>query len=217
MSFHIFQNIVTFQGIFGEDQRRSPTDRKCKKSLSSTFFCEICPSGVHGMWFAKFTCASHLAASVEGCWIGMLAFLQILALSSGPQGHLLSHFITIAVDVAFQTSWSARPMQGVFGLPTATATDEKMCLQRNPALLSLRPVFLPISPSRCFAPGDAFGISAEPSCQNLPPWADVFSGCPWGFGCGKWRWEATPLGQIVTASSMLFVGSNMVKFRLVHF
>ena len=130
------------------------------------------------MWFAKFTCASHLAASVEGCWIGMLAFLQILALSSGPQGHSFSHFITIAVDVAFQTSWSARPMQGVFGLPTATATDEKMCLQRNPALLSLRPVFLPISPSRCFAPGDAFGISAEPSYQNLPPWADVFSGCP---------------------------------------
>lgn len=65
------------------------------------------------------------------------------------------------------------------GLPTATATDEKMCFkQRNPALLSHRPVVVPISPSRCFAPGVAFGISAEPSCQNLPPWADVFSGCP---------------------------------------
>ena len=198
------------QGIFGEDQRRSPTDRKCKKSLSSTFFCEICPSGVHGMWFAKFTCASHLAASVEGCWIGMLAFLQTLALSSGPQGHSFSHFITIAVDVAFQT-WSARPMQGVFGLPTATATDEKMW-QRNPALLSLRPLFLPISPSRCFAPGDAFGISAEPSCQV--PCRILQRMSSWGFGCGKWRWEATPLGRIVTASTNCFL---WVKYGQISF
>ena len=45
-----------------------------------------------------------------------------------------------------------------------TRCAQSSAIQRNPAL-SLRPIFLPISPSRCFAPGDAFGISAEPSCQ----------------------------------------------------
>ena len=201
------------QGIFGEDQRRSPTDRKCKKSLSSTFFCEICPSGVHGMWFAKFTCASHLAASVEGCWIGMLAFLQTLALSSGPQGHSFSHFITIAVDVAFQT-WSARPMQGVFGLPTATATDEKMW-QRNPALLSLRPLFLPFLPADALRP-EMHLESRLSQAVRFP--AASSSGCrPEDLDAESGDEKQRLLVESSQHQQIAFSGLNMVKFRLVHF
>ena len=158
------------------------------------------------MWFAKFTCASHLAASVEGCWIGMLAFLQILALSSGPQGHSFSHFITIAVDVAFQTSWSARAHARRLWFANSYSYRWKDVLAAQSSAAFASPCF--------FAHFSQQMLCARRCIWNLG-WAKLsepaaLSGClqrmSWGFGCGKWRWEATPLGQIVTASSMLSLG-----------